>query len=333
MKTVVLLGVLGATTLLPVLAFAQDDEAPKEDDKGTGTDVELGEDPEPPPEDMDGTSENPDAPKLIDDGSGNAPKIAPAVKRSGYPIEEVLRPLTLPAVTSEVGLDVRATFGELDIEFGLDAEYGITRQWQIGLRYGIGGLFDGDPSDADDAKKFQTGKAFGLDVTYLVKDWVAARVTLPVYVDPFAMGMVLGAPMKFRFGDKLAFIAVEDFLEIKFARFIPSLRSEAENTAAVAVDDIGTELPNVNLRLGGAVIYQIAPDMAFRGDFAQRFTNAFGGTDTPGTDSVSGSPTSIGGLIQFSPSPRFDLVGGIAIDDMADIDGSFNLRLSAAFRI
>ncbi len=325
MKTAAVLGVLTATTLLPAIAWAQ----PDGDDKGT--EVELAEDPEPPPEDMDGTSENPDAPKLIDDEERKI-ALAPAAKRTGYPIEEVLRPLTLPAVTSEVGMDVRSTFGNLDVEIGLDAEYGITRQWQIGLRYGVGGLFDAD-GDGGDGAKFKTGKAFGLDVTYLVFDWLAARVTLPFYVDPFAMGAVLGAPMKFRFGDKLAFVAVDDFLEIKFAKFIPSLRGEAENTALVALDATNTVSPDVNLRLGGGVIYQQSTKMAIRGEFAQRITNLGGGSAGAGVDAGGASSTTIGGSVQYSPSPRIDLIGGAAIDDLSQIGDTFGIRLAASFRI
>ncbi len=337
MKTAALLGVLGAVSLCPALASAQDPgDGGGDPDAPGGTEVELGEDPEPPPEDMDGTSENPDAPKLIDDdspGGDDRGPAAPAAKRTGYPIEEIDRPLTLPAVTSEVGLDTRATFGNLDVEFGLEAQYGITRQWQLGLRYGIGGLFDKDGEDIGDGAKFQTGKAFGLDVTYLVFDWLSVRLSLPVYVDPFAMGGVIGAPMKFKIADKLALVTGEDALEIKFAKFVPSLRSEAANTAAVALDDVGTTLSNANLRLGVGVIYQMSPKMAIRGDFAQRFTNIGGGSDTPGVDSASESPTSIGGQVQYSPSAKLDVVGGASIEDMAAIGDSFTLRAGVAFRI
>src|SRR5689334_11978303 len=89
-----------------------------------GTDVEMED--EAPPDDMEGTSENPDAPRL-DEGK-EVEATLPKATRVGYPIEEVQRPLTLPAVTSEVGLDagfVASNGNSTDLELGLRAKYAI----------------------------------------------------------------------------------------------------------------------------------------------------------------------------------------------------------------
>ena len=59
-----------------------------------------------PPADMNGTDENPDAPQDVDERRPTA-VVAPAdeAARRGYPIEEALRPITLPQNMSEVSID------------------------------------------------------------------------------------------------------------------------------------------------------------------------------------------------------------------------------------
>jgi len=67
-----------------------------------GSAVQMAEDP--PPSDMEGTNENPDAPKTIGDTKDEPVPVAVKKARSGYPIEEVWRPITLPANMSEVSI-------------------------------------------------------------------------------------------------------------------------------------------------------------------------------------------------------------------------------------
>lgn len=287
-----------------------------------GTEVELEEDP--PPEDMEGIAENPDAPRLPGDEPTPADPAAPPPAVTGYPIEEVLRPITLPAVTSEVALDVGSRFDPIDLEIGVRARYGITRQWQIGLRYLIGGLYDDEPGVGDDAAKFNTGKAFGLDVTYLVFDWLGARVNLPFYVDPFAMGVGLGAPMKFRIGDQLAIVAFDEIIDFKIVGFVPSLRSEFVNeTLATAYDVTNTTTPRGNLYLKAGVIYQQSQELAIRGNFQQTFDD-FGDDD---------NPTGIEVIGQYSTSPDMDVALRLGIDALDQASSTFGVLLLAAYRI
>jgi hypothetical protein len=298
---------------------ADPDAAPATD--GDGKEVELEEDA--PPDDIEGTAENPDAPKLPGDDAPVVEVAAPPPVRTGYPIEDVLRPLTLPAVTSEVSFDARSTFSDFDLELGLRAKYGITRQWQIGLRYLIGGLYD-DPTDAmEDSAKFNTGKAFGIDVTYLVFDWLAAHVTVPVYVDPFAMGVTLGAPMKFRFKDKFAIVLLDDFIDIRLNRFVPSLISESANEGLRVADDTNTSTPrgNLYLRVGG--VYQQSPQMAVKANLTQTLQD-FGDND---------NPTGMEIMVQYSPSSAMDLIGRAGIDAFDRADSTFGILLAAAYRI
>jgi len=308
-----------ATLLVPSIASAQDTELKKPTSE-EGQEVELEEDP--PPEDMEGTAENPDAPRLVGQEAPADTGEAPAPKRTGYPIEEVLRPITLPAVTSEVSLEVRSTFDPVDSELGLRARYGITRQWQVGLRYLIGGYYDDDPI-MDDSAAFNTGKAFGVDVSYLIFDWLAAKITLPFYVDPFAMGVTVGAPMKFNFGDKFALVALDDFLDIRIVDFVPSLVSEAQNEASVGLVESNTTTAkgNLHLRVGG--IYQVSPQMAVRGNLVQTFAD-FGDDD---------NPTGIEGMVQYSPMKDLDVLGRLGFDRLDEASESFGLLIAAAYRI
>jgi hypothetical protein len=293
-------------------------------DKGEGTDVEMEEDA--PPEDMEGTSENPDAPRQVGDDTAVA-TTAPAATRVGYPIEDVLRPITLPAVTSEIGLDVRSTFDSLDTSLGLRARYGITRQIQVGLRYGIGGLYN-DIEDASDSAVFNTGKAVGLDVTYLIKDWVAAKITLPVYVQPFAMAVTLGAPMKFRFGQRFAIVALDDFLDIRLTKFIPSLTDERYNELAVAAVETETSRPSALIHIRAGVIYQLKPKMAIKGNVTQTIVQG-----TNEAFSSSKSPFGLEGLLEYTVSPKMDVTGRIGIDAFDSASETFGLMVAAAYRI
>jgi hypothetical protein len=156
MASVRVAGGLAATLLLtlssvvlaqgaPPAGPASDPAAPAAD----GKEVEMEEEPAVDPS---GVEENPTDP--ITGEPVEEPGAPPPVRarRSGYPAQEVLRPITLPALTSEVGLDLRTLVGDFSVDFNLRGRFGITRQWQIGLGYNVGGLYD------DGAKfRFNTG--------------------------------------------------------------------------------------------------------------------------------------------------------------------------------
>ena len=83
----------------------------------------------------------------------------------------------------------------------LRARYGITRQIQLGLTYVLGGIYD-DPKTAADKIGLHPGKAIGLDVTYLVRDFVGVRVGVPVWIyrpeegGAPAIGLTVGVPLR-----------------------------------------------------------------------------------------------------------------------------------------
>jgi hypothetical protein len=275
---------------------------------------------EAPPDEraMEGVDENPGAPRPVGEDEQLAPA-APPPRRIGYPIEEVLRPITLPAATFEIGADLRANIDPV-IGATLRARYGITRQAQIGLRYGVGAAFD---PDGEEGMTFKTGKAISIDASYLVFDWIAAQVSVPIYLDPFAIGLVLGAPVKFRFGDKLALFALQDAVDIKLDGFVPSVTDESKNVANATALDTNTTTSDGVLRFSGGAIVQLKPDLAVIGYLAAELPD-FRSQDLSYPLEVA---------VQHSFSSQLDVAGRIGFDDLGNAGDTFGVRLSAQLRI
>ncbi|HUQ04861.1 MAG TPA: hypothetical protein VM261_20305 [Kofleriaceae bacterium] len=289
---------------------------------GTGSEVELDEDPAPATGDETGSEEDPDAPLIGSEPVETGPT-APAQKKTGYPIAEVDRPITLPDFTSEVRFDLRLFPDPLDAELGLRARYGITRQAQVGVRYNIGGFYnDGKPA-GDDKATFNTGKAVALEFQYLVQEWVAPRVTIPMYVDPFAIGMTLGAQMKFKIIDKLAIVGFEDVVGFKLSdKFVPDLESERTNEAYA--DNLTTSgfNPDGYLKFDFGVVYQLKPNMAVTGRLGTTF-NDFSDED---------APTSLRVNVQLTPKKMIDVIGQMGLSALDDTN-TFSLGAALAVRI
>ncbi|MBL0218268.1 MAG: hypothetical protein IPQ07_30845 [Myxococcales bacterium] len=283
-----------------------------------GSAVQMAEDP--PPSDMDGVNENPDAPKT-GDGSAAVVVVAPVKKKSGYPIEEALRPITLPQNMSEVSLAPHAQVSPYAGADALHARYGITRQVQLGLTYVIGGIFD-DPKTTSDKVGFHPGKAVGLDVTVLVQDWIAVRVGVPVYIDPVAVGLQLGAPLKFHLTDKLAIGGMEDFLTFKIAKFVPSFYQEAQNAANAAAYAVNTTSSKGALRFSGYAIFQQQTKLALYGRFGVNLENFEG----------NGATSFIRAGFNYSPRRFLDLGLSLGFDDLS-VKGSFAPAGLIAIRI
>src|SRR5260221_7462956 len=137
---------------------------------------------------MNGTDENPDNPHaLTNEVKPEGPVLAPT-KPTGYPIEEALRPITLPANMSEVSIAPHFQVSPYAGSDAIHARYGITKQVQIGLTYLFAGIYDRHQVDPGLTKSYglHTGKAFGIDVTVLLQNWLAVKVGVPVYIDPVA---------------------------------------------------------------------------------------------------------------------------------------------------
>lgn len=282
---------------------------------GSGSDagsaVQMAEDP--PPADMDGVNENPDAPRGTGDGSAAVVIVAPVKKKSGYPIEQSQRPITLPANMSEVSIAPHAQISPFAGSDALRARYGITRQVQLGLTYLIGGVFDDPKTLTSDKIGFHPGKAVGLDVTVLLQDWIAVRVGVPVYIDPVAVGLVLGAPLKFILSDKLALGGMDDLVTIRIVKFAPTFYQEAQNAgnAALYNADPNTILSKGALRFSAFGEYQYQPKLVIIGKFGVNFED-FG----------SNATSFIRAGFNYTPRKYLDVGLSIGWDDLSVV-GSF----------
>lgn len=294
-----------------------------------GSAVQMAEDP--PPEDMEGTNENPDAPKLIGEEVGPTVVVPEKKVRAGYPIEEVLRPITLPQNMSEVGLETHAQVSPLAHAISLRARYGITRQVQLGLTYLIGGFFANEDFVAGSTQgtKFHAGKAVGLDVTILLQDWIAVRLGVPVYIDPIAVGLTIGAPLKFVFTEKFALGGMDDLVNIKITKFTPSFYQEAYNAAAARNDVIGGTESAGSLRFSAYGVYQWKPATAIIGRFGINMDDF---SATRSATGLGGIQTFIRAGVQHSPKKFLDLGLSIGFDDLAH-GGTFTPQGFVAFRI
>ena len=298
----------------PAAALAQQ---PPPDGSGSGSEVELGEDAPP----LNTGDEDEDAPRIGVDQTAPVEDV-PKTRVGAYPMTEVLRPLTLPDFTSEIRLETLFYPTPVDAEFTLRARYGITRQIQVGVAYGIGGFYNDGKRDK---VRFNTGKAVAIDVSYLAADWIAPRLTVPMYVDPFAIGLELGAPVKFRFGERLAFVGFEEMVGFKLIgdKFLPDLRHEKANESAV--EELGSQTIQSDgyFKIDGGVLYQLAPDLVVSGRFGITLED-FSGGDVP---------TSLRALVQFTPVGAVDLIGAAGWDRLDENRGSLHLSAALAFRI
>lgn len=302
-----------------------------------GSAVQMQEDA--PPSDINGTDENPDAPRAL---SGDQPKVTATVapvKPVGYPIEEALRPITLPANMAEVSIDPHATVSPFANAQSLHARYGITEKIQLGLTYLFAGYFE---SPTTGASGFHSGKAMALDLTVGIFPWMAVRGAVPMYFDSalpssYAAAIQLGVPLKFTFGDKYALGGLDDLLSFQVHNFVPSLYQEVDNAAGVANVGTMTSQPTGHFRVGAYGVMQYQPNFALIGRFGvdASFGSAGGGTAgsmAAGGACGSGTCTFLRAGVQYTPRHYLDIGGSLGFDDLAH-GGSFSPAGYLAFRI
>ncbi len=270
------------------------------------------------PSDMEGTSENPDAPIDYDAPRPTVVQVRKP-RPEGYPIEEVWRPLTLPRFMTEVALDTRFNISPFINGQTLRARFGVTPEIQVGLLYNIGGIYEDGTRDT----AFNTGKAVGVAGTYKVREWIAAQVVVPVYLEPFAASINLAAPMKFRFGERYALVIADEVVEIRLTKFVPSLTSEQLNEVNVSNENTNTRTDEGTFKFSGMGIFQYKPDVALFGRVAVSIVDF---------DSQRlGYMLKVGG--QMTVIRSLDLSAQLGFDDLGDADNTFGLQLGAAFRI
>jgi hypothetical protein len=295
---------------------------------GEGSAVQMTEDP--PPSDMSGVAENPDAPRsAIDPEASVISTPTPARVITGFPLEEVLRPITLPQNMSEVSLSPHAVVSPYAGSTALRARYGITPKVQLGLTYMLGAIFD-DPSTQEHKQAFHPGKAVGLDVTVMLQSWVGVQVGVPIYISPLAVSLTIGVPMKFTFGDKYAIGGLDDFLNIRLNRFAPTFYQELQNATNANDVMINTIKSQGELRVSLYGLYQYEPDLAIIGRTGIQMEDfATGKTDGCDGECLT---TFISAGVRYSPRKYLDLGFSIGFDDLAH-GGSFAPAGYLAFRI
>ncbi len=255
-----------------------------------------------PPKDMNGTDENPGNARTV----GNEPPavvVAPKpVTRAGYPMEEVLRPITLPKNMTqlqigphfEVDDQSRQGFASSDARSCL--RYGITSRVEIGLIWAFAGIFH-DPSGAgrmtSGSLGLNSGKAAGLEVTVSILPWLAVRAGVPIYVSPDAVSLTLGAPIKAVFFDKLALGGLEELFNFKLDRFPVQFYQEYDNAVAA-------------------------------------FETQSGGNNTQQSGGSTETFLHVG--LQWTPKPYLDLGFTLGFDDLAHA-GTFGPQGLLAFRL
>lgn len=303
-------------SLATASAWAQEDEDPLGGEP-VGDEVDLPVD-DPLPADGDspeGSEENPDAPKLA--GDEDATKKAPPMTKAGYPIEIVARPITLIGGMSEVTYRIPLSIDPFVVDSLLTADYGITSRIQLGLRYGTGSLTTGDDGG------FEPGKAVGIEVHYLITDIVALQVGVPIMLDPFGAGIVLGAPLKWRATDELALFVGRDLITIRVAGFVPVLESAAANAALTAADKLGLSPSDGAITVKGGAIYQLSPDLALTGELGY-LAQDFKGDE---------ADMSLFFHLTHSPSNMIDLGGSFGSFNLDDAVDNLRAVVFAAVRI
>ena len=298
-------------------------------DAGSGEAVTPIEDA--PPADIEGRDENPNAPRTTFDQETPAVVVQPVKTRTGYPIEEVLRPITMPRNMSEVSINPHAQVSPYAGADALRARYGITPKVQIGLTYLYAGIYD-DPATTSDKIGFHPGKAVGLDVTVMVTPWVGVKAGVPVYIDPLAFSLALGAPMKFVLSDKVAIGGLDDVVNIKLSKFAPTFYQERTNADAAFRESSNAAQSRGSLRFAAYGIYQHQPKLALFARFGFELDNFSTRTTNAGGSAGGGTTSFLRAGFNYTPRHYVDLGLSLGFDDLS-VKGSFAPAGFLAFRI
>lgn len=274
-----------------------------------GQEVELGSGGVIP----EGSQENPDS--VAEFGTSRRRRGSAEDLLPGYPKRFVARPITLVSAMSELSIETPVYVSPFRANPLLEARYGVTSQLELALAYGVG---------TASADGFTSGKALSLEVRYLVFEWLAAQAGVPMLLDPYAMGITLGVPMKFRFGDNVAITFGQDLVSLRLWRFVPVVSDPLyTQTELVAPESNNTVLPLGDLRLVGGIVYQLDPTLTLIGEtglIATDFARSKGGVPLLGT-------------LVYSPLRRLDLAARIGFFNLERATQNFALTVSLALRL
>ncbi|MCG8417073.1 MAG: hypothetical protein MJE77_03905 [Proteobacteria bacterium] len=312
---------LASAVLSPALARAQSQpQSPSSDQPDDDDRVELEPDDDYTPNrnQLDiprGAAENPDElPEFGQTRRGQTGARAIAMTRTDYPRELVHRPIVLAPGMSQITLDVLADADDVFVTGLLQARYGVNQDIQLGLGYAPGAVGrDG----------FTSGKAVSIDVHYAIASWIAIQLELPFLLDPFAMGVTVGAPVKFRAGQKLAFIAGRDLFNARIERLFPDIGDPIGNAELVRQNRVNTALPAGELRFLGGVIYQINPELAVLGEIGI-LAKDFG---------LNNAGVPLLATVTYSSATNLDVGARIGFRDLSQDSGGFGATVVVAVRL
>src|SRR5207302_5814771 len=97
------------------------------------------------------------------------------------------------------------------------------------------------------------------------KSSLGVQVGLPMCVSPFAISLMIGAPIKFSFGDKFAVGGLDDLLNIRLDRFAPTFYQELQNATNASNTMTNTIKSQGELRVSLYGQYQYQPNLAIIG--------------------------------------------------------------------
>jgi hypothetical protein len=290
-------------------------DAKKDGTKKEGDEVTLEPDTPDPDGLPSGARENPDAPIFVGEKKIVVKK-APKKVAAGYPLEVVDRPLTLYRNMAQVAIDYPINVDPFIASGTISGQFGVTNEAELGLRYGFGAM---------DSVGFLEGKVFAVEFGYSFNNWASVRVSVPVLVDPFAMGVRIGAPLRFKVMDKLALVGGHDLISFKLVTFVPEVTSPTATAALVALDESNTVLPRGEFRFLGGVIYQHSKKLAFMAEIGV-IAPDFGLDDQP-------VPLHIGAMLSGPFKAGVDYGLRIGFGNLDEAKNTFGVTLFAALRI
>jgi hypothetical protein len=308
--------------MLPGTAWSQPEPEPEPDAAGDKVELEEGAAPaeeEETPYDFSNTGEeNPDDPNSEfnkqEKKPGEVKKKAKKPANEGYPTRVIERPLTLPGGTSEIEFALPVLVDPYAFGATLRGTYAITSDVQVGLRYGLGAVTEDG---------FNVGKAVSLDTQYRFTKNISAQASIPMFLDPFAVGLVLGAPMKFTFFDSFSLLVGEDLVAIKLYEFLPSIDNASQNSAFIdnLADNTITPLWIGKASVRG--IYQWSEKMALDAQFGFQFDDI--------SDTATTTLLNVGLLHVHNKNLDFGArMGATSLSDFVD---TFGLSIFADYRI
>ena len=190
--------------------------------------------------------DDPPPPKIVGTEPPPAPQPVAKPPEVGYPIERVLRPITLPRSMFEFAAEIPVHRGRGGV--GVAARFGVSDRVELRGDYSFGSV------DRDGAV---LGKTIMQQVVVRLHRVVAVQGALLFLFDPVSVGISLGVPLKVQLSERLALFVGRDAVRVRVKRFVPRLGDPRHNRDMGLADEINTKLSRGEIRVVGGVIVQV----------------------------------------------------------------------------